>query len=169
MKARYVVAVIAALGLFTVVSPAVGGPSPIGIAKKALKQAKKAKKSAKKANKKANKAQETAENTAKQEGPQGEPGAPGATNVVVRMAQTDVGPTSGGGVIAKCEPGEVATGGGHSRAGNVTNTYIGKSRPALGDAEAPEGATLDGWLVTVTNASVSETVTLQGYAICASP
>lgn len=58
---RYVIVGLALIVVFSIVSPAVGGPNPVKIAKKALSVSKKAKKKANKANSRAKDAASTAD------------------------------------------------------------------------------------------------------------
>ncbi len=61
---RYTIAGLSLIVVFSIISPAVGGPSPVKIAKKALKVGKQAKGKAKKANKTAKGAASTADGAA---------------------------------------------------------------------------------------------------------
>ena len=108
-------------------------------------------------------------------GPQGPPGAAGATNVVVR--RVDAGPLPGGVftfVVAKCLPGERATGGGAGFDGNGGNEIIQQSYPGTstgteGFRPAVSGEVPTAWVTGIKNANASAFQHTFGYVVCASP
>jgi hypothetical protein len=102
-------------------------------------------------------------------GPQGAPGipgAPGATNVVVRLGKPELGVA-----FVKCQPNEVAVGGGGYSLPN--DSYIWGSRPYTAANDNPEGITNEGekpigWRVGGEDPEGHE-VEVRAYAVCASP
>ncbi len=114
-------------------------------------------------------------------GPQGVPGAPGATSVVVRYGQR-VGLKEAGEVgqsLATCAPGEALTGGGFDLEGDpepLTYTLL-VDRPGGEGVEIEEefvypvptnGAPASSWNVVMRN-ELSPTIFFRAYAMCARP
>jgi hypothetical protein len=114
-------------------------------------------------------------------GPQGVPGAPGATSVVVRYGEVgkpkeeeEVGQSN-----ASCQPGETVTGGGYDILDEpepLEYTLLA-DRASSGAAEvednlvypAPaDGSPASGWVVVLRNDS-PETVFFRAYVMCARP
>jgi Collagen triple helix repeat (20 copies) len=95
-------------------------------------------------------------------GTNGTNGTNGATNVVVRTNSLTLPSTANGSVIASCNPGERATGGGAA----------GSSAGLVAYADSPFGGSTTtapvGWSAQATNTSGSSQ-TLTVYVVCASP
>jgi hypothetical protein len=97
-----------------------------------------------------------------QPGLQGPPGHNGATNVVVRTRRYDNAGAGGYfGVVAPCNPGERATGGGAS-SGMATQMLDSLPYPIEADG------TPTGWKTAVHNIT-DHAITIWFYAVCASP
>ncbi len=118
-------------------------------------------------------------------GPQGVPGAPGATNVVVRYGDR-VGVKEAGEVgqaLATCAPGEALTGGGFDleeepdSATPISPYTLIVNRPG-GEGEETEegfvypapvnGAPVNSWTVVLRN-ELDPTIFFRAYAMCARP
>lgn len=113
-------------------------------------------------------------------GPQGVPGAPGATNVVVRYGETGKAKNGEEGYSnAKCLAGEGVTGGGFDFLGGEPANFefvLQANRPSL-EAEAEEGlvypppadgSAASGWFVAMAN-ETGATFFFTAYAMCARP
>ena len=113
-----------------------------------------------------------AQGTAGPAGPAGPAGAAGATNVVVRTASTSINANAVGAVIAQCNAGERATGGGALLSGhfNAAPATILRSYPTIGNSEsAPSaGATPTSWTTRLLNPT-GATATATGFVVCAAP
>jgi hypothetical protein len=112
-------------------------------------------------------------------GANGTPGAPGAngtngtngtnaaSNVVVRHGPKATGVTTTGTIIiAHCNPGEKATGGGTQS--NSTNAVIVDSIPVTGSSSTftPDGGTPDGWWLDVK--TTTGTADITPIVVCSS-
>ena len=101
-------------------------------------------------------------------GPQGNPGAPGApgesgaTHAVVRGGDGSGGPVA---AVVKCEPGEIATGGGGYTLGPeaLGGGLIESSVPVYNSHGEPTG-----WEVTASSANGDPGVP-EAYVVCVSP
>jgi hypothetical protein len=91
-------------------------------------------------------------------GAAGPPGAPGATNVVVRQAISSQGTVPG--VTAECAPGERAVGGGGET--TLSGAYLHESYPT------PAGSTPTGWRATSSEPG-DEPHQVVAYVVCARP
>lgn len=98
------------------------------------------------------------------QGPAGPQGPAGATNVRVRSQIGLSQARLGGSVVASCEPGEVATGGG-GHAGGEPEVNITQSTPypVPAEGEAPTG-----WFVSFENPTTTNRA-IYVYVICAVP
>ncbi len=118
-------------------------------------------------------------------GPQGVPGAPGATSVVVRYGDR-IGlkdPGEVGQSLATCAPGEALTGGGFDLAGEpespepISPYTLIVDRPGGEGFEGEDGfvypdpangAPANSWTVVIRN-ELDPTIFFRAYAICARP
>jgi hypothetical protein len=107
-----------------------------------------------------------------QQGPKGDKGANGATNVVMRQGAT-VTVTAGAfsAAAASCNAGERATGGGVYNEANVSVIAVTSSYPTPNPASRPptgNGQVPTGWRVWVKN-NGTDPYQVEAYVICAAP
>jgi hypothetical protein len=109
---------------------------------------------------------------AKLQGPKGDKGAAGATNVVMRQGATvSVGIGAFASATANCNSGERATGGGVYNEANVSLIAISSSYPTPNPTSRPptgNGQVPTGWRVWVKNNGASA-YDVEAYVICAAP
>jgi hypothetical protein len=104
-------------------------------------------------------------------GIQGPKGNAGATNVITRTATVSVPAGGVAAVIAVCNAGEVATGGGALLSGyfNTGPATVVRSYPSLGNSEGNAGgAAPTSWTTRMYNPT-GGALNADGYVVCASP